>query len=56
MTYDNYPKYVITRAGFNGNTYQVISVLSLMEFFGGNEKNYPTKTVQDLQLEVPERF
>lgn len=31
---DNYPKYVITRSGFNGNTYHGISVLSLMEFLG----------------------
>jgi predicted AAA+ superfamily ATPase len=31
---DNYPKYVVTRAGFDGNSYQGISVLSLMEFLG----------------------
>jgi len=30
---DNYPKYVITRNGFEGNTYKGIPVLSLMDFF-----------------------
>jgi hypothetical protein len=29
---DNYPKYIVTRAGFDGNTHQGISVISLMEF------------------------
>jgi len=31
---DNYPKYVIARNGFTGNSYQGIRVLSLMEFLG----------------------
>ena len=30
---DNYPKYVIARNGFEGNTYKGIPVLSLMDFF-----------------------
>ena len=30
---DNYPKYVITRSGFEGNSYKGIPVLSLREFF-----------------------
>ena len=30
---DNYPKYVVTRNGFEGNSYKGIPVLSLMEFF-----------------------
>ena len=50
MTYDNYPKYVITRAEFNGNTYKGISVISLLEFLGGNEKKSSNKNCAGFEI------